>query len=126
MHNKIQLIETALQSVAPLSSPYLDEINSFPSVSLIRHGISIASRKHIGASKTIDSLRYSVRGYTYTSIETAIDDCEALARKLEESIQSITGEGVYSSTVIELHTDEGLFAPYGLADLKCVLEWINE
>jgi hypothetical protein len=126
MHNKIQLIEAALESVAPLSSPYLDDINSFPSISLIRHGMNVASRRHIGASKTLDSLQYSVRGYICSSVESSLDDCEALARNIETAIQSIHGDSIYSSKIIELHTDEGLFAPYGICDVICKLEWINE
>ena len=126
MHNKIQLIEAALEAVAPLSSPYLDDINSFPSIALIRHGMFVASRRHIGAAKMIDSLQYSVRGYIYSSIESSLDDCEALARSIETAIQGISGDGVYSSKIIELHTDEGLFAPYGICDVICKLEWINE
>jgi hypothetical protein len=126
MYNKIQLIEAAIATVAPISSSYLDEVNSFPSVTLIRSGMSPASRKHIGASRTIDSLRYTVRGYICSTIESSLDDAEALARQLEESIQGIHGEGIYSSYVVELHTDEGLFAPYGICDLLCVLEWLNE
>lgn len=126
MHDKIQLIEAALQTVAPISSPYIDEINSFPSTTLIRSGLSPASRTHIGAGKTIDSLQYTVRGYVYTTIEDSLNDSEALARQLEKAIQSIKSSEIYSSYVSSISTDEGLFAPYGLCDLKCVLEWVNE
>lgn len=132
MYNKIKLIEAAIAQVAPLSSPYLDEVNSFPSVTLLRQSISSASRsatisrQHIGRAVTLDSLRYIVRGYTYTSIETALDDGEALARKLEDVIQSIKDDSVYSSTVVEVSTDEGLFAPYSIIEIHGILEWINE
>ena len=132
MHDKIQLIEAAISTVATLSSPYIDTVNSFPSVALLRPSIGAASRRasidrgHIGAGVTLDSFSFTIRGYTHTSIETAIDDCETLARNLEQAIQSIRSPKIYSSRINELHTDEGLFAPYGICELRCEVDWINE
>lgn len=132
MYDKIQLLETAISTVAPLSSPYIDAVNSFPSISILRPSIGVASRRatidrgYISSGVTLDSFSFTVRGYVLTSIETAIEDCEALARQIETAVQSIRSPKIYSSYVTEVYTDEGLFAPYGICELRCEAEWINE
>lgn len=121
-----------MSTVATISSPYLDEVNSFPAVALLRQSISSSSRRanisrgYIGSGVTLDSFTFTVRGYTLTTIETALEDCEALARQLEIAIQSIDSPLIYSSYVNEIGTDEGLNAPYGICELHCEVDWINE
>lgn len=132
MHDKILLVESALAVVAPLSSPYMDLVNSFPSIAILRPSVGAASRRatvsrgYIGAGASLDIFSFVVRGYTHTTQETAIDDSEALARQLETAIQAIRTPSIYSAYVTEVHTDEGLFAPYGICELRCEIEWINE
>lgn len=132
MHNQIKLVENAIAAISHLGSPYIDAVNDFPSAVVLRPSVSSSQRRasierrHIGRGTTIDTFTFTVRGYTHTSLETAIDDCEAFARQLEEAIQSVSSPSVIACYVLQVHTDEGLFAPYGICELRCALEWINE
>ena len=141
MYSRIQLIETALESIATVGPQFLDDVNTFPAVAILRPSISgklgeqhqnISSRRAtvirnaIGGRRTLDSFTFTIRGYTCTSIETSIDDCEKLARDIELVIQSLKSPLIYSAKIIALHTDEGLMAPYGICDVQCIVEWINE
>lgn len=141
MYSRIQLIEQALATVATVGPQFLDDVNTFPSVAILRpslagkigeHHLNRSSRRatttrnSIGNRATLDELSFVVRGYTHTSVETAIDDTEQLARQIELAIQSLRSPLIYSAKVTTVHTDEGLFAPYGVCDIQCVVEWINE
>jgi hypothetical protein len=141
MHNKIQLIETAIEPLGTVGAQFLDDVNSFPSVAILRPMIAgksgeqhqnVSSRRAttvrnaIGGRVTLDALTLTIRGYTYTTMETALDETEALARQIEMVIQTLSSPLIYSAKVLTLHTDEGLYAPYGICDVQCVIEWINE
>ena len=132
MYQIIQLIEAACSQVATISSPYLDEVNSFPSVSVLRPTITSSKRRatitrdHIGKRATIDKLEVTVRGYVHSSLDSSMTDCDVLARQLEIAIQSINSHLIFSSYVISLSTDEGLYSPYGICELVCIVEWLNE
>lgn len=141
MYKRLQLIENALAAVATVGPSFLDDVNTFPSVSVLRpslagkigeHHQNVSSRRatttrnSIGNRATLDALSFTIRGYTHTSIETAIDDAEQLARDIEYAVQTLRSPLIYSAKVTSVHTDEGLFAPYGVCDIQCVVEWINE
>jgi flagellar biosynthesis/type III secretory pathway M-ring protein FliF/YscJ len=83
-------------------------------------------RNAIGGRVTLDELLLTIRGYTYSSMETSLDETEALAREIERTIQTLRSPLIYSAKVLTLHTDEGLYAPYGICDVQCSIEWINE
>ena len=141
MYSRITLVETALEPIGTVGAQFLDDVNSFPSVVVLRPLISgksgeqhqnVSSRRAttvrnaIGGRVTLDALTLTIRGYTYTTIETALDETEALARQIETVIQTLSSPLIYSAKVLTLHTDEGLYAPYGVCDVQCVIEWINE
>lgn len=141
MYKQLQLVENTLSSVATVGPAFLDDVNTFPSVVVLRPSLAgktgeqhqnVSSRRAtitrnaIGNRATLDELSFVIRGYTHTSIETAIADCEQLARDIERAIQSIKSPLIYSAKVTSVHTDEGLFAPYGVCDIQCTVEWLNE
>lgn len=141
MYSRIQLVETALSSVATVGPQFLDDVQTFPSVAVLRPSIggrrgerhqrsssrrATVVRNAIGGRNTLDSFSFIVRGYICTTVETAIDDCERLARDIEAAIQSIQSPLIYDAYVETVHTDEGLYAPYGICDLQCRVEWMNE
>lgn len=67
-------------------SAYIDEVNDFPAIYIKQH---VREFKRFGDEKhTIFNI--SVRGYTHSSIETALDDTEAFARSLERASQSFS------------------------------------
>lgn len=141
MYSRIALIESALASVGTVGPQFLDTVNSFPSVAILRPMMAgksgeqhqnVSSRRAtvirnaIGGQVTLDQLTITIRGYIMTTVETAIDDSEALAREIEKVIQELRSPLIYSAKVLTVHTDEGLYAPYGICDVQCVIEWINE
>ena len=141
MYSRIALVEAALSSVGTVGPQFLDDVNDFPSVAILRPMMAGKSgeqhqntssrratvvRNSIGGRATLDALTLTIRGYTMTTVETSLDDCEALARQIEAVIQSLSSPLIYSAKVLTVHTDEGLYAPYGVCDIQCVVEWMNE
>lgn len=129
MYNIIQLVETALETVATVGPAFLDDVNDFPSVAIVRPSIAssrraVTTRAHIGDRTVIDFFTFTVRGYSYS--EDSIGASEQLARDIEQVIQSIKSDKIYSAKVLEVHTDEGLFSPYGICDIRCRIEWITK
>ena len=97
---------------------YLDEINDFPTVCLIP-GSEI--RQELGPNRRLGSIAVSLRGYVFD--ENNLDSAEILAQNVESKIDSFSANvaakanGVSDARVTSFRTDEGLFQPYGMADL---------
>jgi hypothetical protein len=138
MYSRIAVLEAALAPLGTIGAQFLNDVNSFPSVVILRPMMSAkndtnlssrratVTRTALGAQATLNELTLTIRGYTYTSMETSLDETEALARQIEEIIQNLRSPLIYSAKVLTLHTDEGLFAPYGICDVQCSLEWMIE
>lgn len=141
MYSRIQLIEEALAPLGTVGAQFLESVNSFPSVVILRPVMAgksgeqhqnVSSRRAtvirnaIGAQATLNELTLTIRGYTMTSLETSIEDCEELAREIESVIQNLRSPLIYSAKVLTVHTDEGLYAPYGICDVQCSIEWMIE
>ena len=97
---------------------YLDEINDFPTVCLIPGS---EARQELGANRRLGSIAVSLRGYVFD--ENNLDSAEILAQNVESKIDSFSANvaakanGVSDARVTSFRTDEGLFQPYGMADL---------
>jgi hypothetical protein len=139
MYSRIAVLEAALAPLGTIGAQFLDDVNSFPSVVILRPMLSAknesnnlssrratVTRTALGAEATLNELTLTIRGYTHTSMETSLDETEALAREIESVIQNLRSPLIYSAKVLTLHTDEGLFAPYGICDVQCSLEWMIE
>lgn len=141
MYSRIKLIESALEPVGTVGPQFLEDVNDFPSVAILRPMMSgkigeqhqnVSSRRAtivrnaIGGRATLDELLITIRGYTLTTMEDSVDNTEALARQIEYAIQTLRSPLIYSAKVLTLHTDEGLLAPYGICDVQCAIEWMNE
>lgn len=141
MYSRIQLIETALQSIATVGPQFLDDVNTFPAVAILRPSIAGKSserhqnqtsrratitRNSIGNKHTLDSFTFIIRGYVKSALEDSITASEELARDIERVVQNLRSPLIYSAKVLTVHTDEGLFTPYGICDIQCEVEWINE
>lgn len=119
---RIALIETALADIAEVGPGYIDIINNFPAVALLRPSVS---RANIGDAVTVDSFSFIVRGYVLADSDS-INESEDLARAIERTIQSLDSPLIYSSKVLSVETDEGLLSPYGMCDVVCEVSWLNE
>jgi hypothetical protein len=122
LSNQIALIETALSAIATVGPGYIDQVNSFPTVAILRPSIQ---RQHIGDAVKINVFSLVIRGYVLTD-EDSINASEALARDIERIIQSLDSPLIYSANVLSIETDEGLLSPYGVCDLACEVQWLNE
>ena len=97
---------------------YLDEINDFPTICLIP-GSEV--RQELGANRRLGSIAVSLRGYVFD--ENNLDSAEILAQNVESKVDSFSANtaarsnGVSDARVTSFRTDEGLFQPYGMADL---------
>lgn len=120
--SRVELIETALSSIATVGPGFIDQVNDFPAVAILRPSVQ---RTHIGKSATIETFSFIIRGYVQSD-EDSINDSEALAREIEQVIQSLDSPLIYSSKVLSVETDEGLLSPYGMCDIVCEVEWLNE
>jgi hypothetical protein len=122
LSSRIELIESALSTVATVGPGFIDQVNDFPAVALLRPSVA---RQHIGKKATIETFSFIVRGYVQTD-EDSIYASEALAREIERIIQGLDSPLIYSSKVLSVETDEGLLSPYGMCDIVCEVAWLNE
>lgn len=141
MYQRTQLINTALAPIGQVGAQFLEDVNDFPSVAILRpmtagkigeQHQNVSSRRatiirnSIGGHVTLDALTLTIRGYVRTTEEDSINSSEELARQIETAIQSLRSPLIYSAKVLTVHTDEGLMSPYGICDVQCVIEWMNE
>lgn len=122
LSSQVALIETALSTIATVGPGFIDQVNDFPAVALLRPSVE---RIHIGNRATINRFTFVVRGYVQTD-EDSIESSENLARAIERSIQTLSSPLLYSSRVLSVETDEGLLSPYGMCDIACEVDWLNE
>lgn len=74
LSSRIVLIETALASIATVGPGFIDQVNDFPAVALLRPSVS---RQHISSRASIDRFSFIVRGYVLTD-EDSIESSEDL------------------------------------------------
>ena len=98
---------------------FLDELNDFPSVCFVAGS---ESREQLGANRRLGTIEVALRGYVFD--ENNVDKAEILAQNVESKVDSFSANvaaranGVSDARVTSFRTDEGLFTPYGLADLE--------
>jgi hypothetical protein len=119
LSSRINLIETALSAIASVGSGYIDLVNSFPAVALLRPTVA---RQHQGKQTILHIFTCVIRGYVLTD-EDSINDSEDLARAIEQTLQSISSPLIDDVRVLTVETDEGLLSPYGMCDVQCQVTW---
>jgi hypothetical protein len=119
LSSRIVLIEDSLSQIAEVGPGYIDAVNSFPAVALLRPSVA---RQHLGNRSIVHSFTFIVRGYTLSD-QDSIDSSEALARAIEQNIQSINSPLIDDARVLTVETDEGLLSPYGMCDISCEVRW---
>lgn len=88
---------------------FLHEVNDFPCFYLHAGSERFV---HIGAGQRLAVISADIRIYNYG------DDIETLLRRIETCVQNYFDPRVDEFRVTEVSTDEGLMAPYQIADLK--------
>lgn len=101
-------------------TPYLNDVNDFPSVCVLRNTIT---RQHIGAGRQEYVESFILRAYAHSSIESAIESAETLARAIEHNTASFTSTNLRDARVLSITTDEGFLAPYSLCETEIELSY---
>ena len=104
---------------------FLDEINDFPTITFVT---SNESRNHIGDGTKFGDISILIRAYIKT--ENALDAADDLIEDIEFVLNGIpNASGACASEIQELivnsvNTDEGLFEPYGIAELTATITYL--
>lgn len=101
----------------------LDEVNDFPAITFLPQG---EVRTHRGDGRKLATLTILVRAYVHDGDGSEIIGiAESFGDEIEEAITTFARNhrslGVEESDVVTFRTDEGLFAPYGLADMEAII-----
>ena len=105
---------------------YLDEINDFPSITFVTRG---EDRVHYGGANKFARISIDLRAYVFA--EDQLDAAELLASDIETKVLDVfaashRAKEVDEALVISFRTDEGLMAPYGIADMSLVITYSLE
>jgi hypothetical protein len=109
-------------------SPYIEDTTDFPSLNVGNHRAR-RTTQYIGNSQSVKTYFVSVRAYVWSdddSIVLSESVCYDLERAIEEFESAHRALEIYSAQVNEVHTDEGLFSPYGVIDLDCTIMYEEE
>ena len=132
---RLDEIRTALESwiaqetnIPANRTPYIEDTNDFPSFNAGNHrGKRVTS--YYGNSQSIKTYFVSVRAYVWSeddSIGEAERVCYLIERAIEQFESAHRALGIYAAQVNEVHTDDGLFQPYGVIDLNVTITYEEE
>jgi len=102
---------------------YIDDINAFPTICFY---VTNEARRHIGGGIRYAILTINIRGYVETDTQdrlNAIDVADNILEDIEVIINGISylndacDYDIEESRILSVSTDEGLFDPYGIADV---------
>lgn len=104
---------------------YIDDVNDFPYITFVPRR---EERQHYGAERKLASLVIDLRVYVYDGDSDDIaDECERLADQVEAAFDTFAETyrqyEVEIAQVLTLGTDDGLFTPYGIADMRCAITY---
>ena len=96
---------------------YLNEVNDWPTITFIPQGEVRASR---GAGARQGIIDLFLRGYIYDD-DDPLGEAETFGMQIDDAVETFRDSNraleVEEARVLEFRTDEGLFHPYGMADL---------
>jgi len=115
MYNHIQIIKNSLAEIAAIGSRYLNEINDFPSISIIQQ------KKYINTDLKLYTINFIIRGYVMSD-EDSTDDSEQLVRLVEERLNAVK-DSFDGIRILSIDTDTGLLSPYGVCNIQCEAKW---
>ena len=98
----------------------LEEVNDFPALTMIPR---TEVREHRGAGRKIATFTITMRGYAFDGDGSEIIGVtENLADEIDDAVFTFAASArqheVEEARVTSLRTDEGLFSPYGIADIE--------
>lgn len=103
----------------------LDEVNDFPALTMIPRS---EARDHRGAGRKIATFNIQMRAYVFDGDGSEIINVtEDLGDEIEDAVETFAASArefeVEEAVVASFSTDEGLFAPYGIADLEVSISY---
>jgi hypothetical protein len=108
---------------------YLSAVNDFPSV--FCYPISAETRNRIGDAQVFCSFLLEIRGYVYSD-ENAIEASADLAQDIQYVLDSMKYRTTFKTLnvtecrVESLSTDEGIMEPYGIAEVRALIVYIQD
>ena len=118
MYEHIKIIENSLKQIASFGPWYIDKVNDFPSLAIIR------KQKHfeyINNGIRMYRLTFTIRGYVMSD-EDSIEDSEILVRNVETRLNAVKDQ-FEDIRILSIDTDTGLLSPYGMCDIECEARW---
>ena len=105
---------------------YLQEINDFPTICFM---VGAINRQHVGGDIRYEFFEVRVRGYVYS--EDSLNAADDLSEDIDFVINSFRDNALTTNSVLEISdslvldisTDEGLFDPYGLCDVRAQISY---
>ena len=105
---------------------YLEEINDFPTICFM---VGAVSRQHVGGDVRYEFFEVNFRGYVHG--EDSLNLADDLSEDIDFVVNSFRNKALITNSTLEISdalvlsvsTDEGLFDPYGLCDIRAQISY---
>ena len=105
---------------------YLEEINDFPTICFM---VGAITRQHVGGDVRYEFFEVNLRGYVHG--EDSLNLADDLSEDIDFIVNSFRNRALTSNSTLEISdslvlsvsTDEGLFDPYGLCDIRAQISY---
>jgi hypothetical protein len=105
---------------------YLEEVNDFPTICFM---VGAVTRQHVGGDVRYEFFEVNLRGYVHG--EDSLNLADDLAEDIDFVVNSFRNKALTTNSsleisdalVLSLSTDEGLFDPYGLCDIRAQVSY---
>jgi len=105
---------------------YLEEINDFPTICFM---VGAVSRQHVGGDVRYEFFEVNFRGYVHG--EDSLNLADDLSEDIDFIVNSFRNRALTTNSTLEISdglvlsvsTDEGLFDPYGLCDIRAEISY---
>ena len=105
---------------------YLEEINDFPTICFM---VGAVTRQHVGGDIRYEFFYVNFRGYVHG--EDSLNLADDLSEDIDFIVNSFRNRALTTNSTLEISdglvlsvsTDEGLFDPYGLCDIRAEISY---
>ena len=105
---------------------YLEEVNDFPTICFM---VGAVTRQHVGGDIRYEFFEVNFRGYVHG--EDSLNLADDLSEDIDFVVNSFRNKALITNSsleisdalVLSISTDEGLFDPYGLCDIRSQISY---
>ena len=105
---------------------FLEEINDFPTICFM---VGAVTRQHVGGDVRYEFFEVNFRGYVHG--EDSLNLADDLSEDIDFIVNSFRNRALTSNSTLEISdalvlsvsTDEGLFDPHGLCDIRAQISY---